>query len=38
MYHVRALFTFDGHSPHDEAPEVVNGALIDWLKSIGYKA
>eukprot|EP00904_Undaria_pinnatifida_P005704 jgi/Undpi1/2263/HiC_scaffold_13.g05649.m1 len=27
-----------GHCPHDEAPEVVNGALIDWLKSIGYKA
>ncbi|CAM9964464.1 unnamed protein product [Pylaiella littoralis] len=27
-----------GHCPHDEAPEVVNAALVDWLKSIGYKA
>lgn len=25
-------------SPHDEAPEVVNDALADWLKSIGYAA
>ncbi|CAM9611118.1 unnamed protein product [Ectocarpus sp. 12 AP-2014] len=27
-----------GHCPHDEAPEVVNDALVSWLKTIGYKA
>lgn len=26
------------HSPHDEAPEVVNAALVTWLKSIGYRS
>lgn len=25
-------------SPHDEAPEVVNEALVNWLHSIGYKS
>ncbi|KAF9609610.1 hypothetical protein IFM89_017705 [Coptis chinensis] len=23
-----------GHCPHDEVPELVNGALVDWLSSI----
>ncbi|CAM9763155.1 unnamed protein product, partial [Ectocarpus fasciculatus] len=27
-----------GHCPHDEAPEVVNDAMVSWLKTIGYKA
>ncbi|CAM9301271.1 unnamed protein product [Ascophyllum nodosum] len=27
-----------GHCPHDESPEVVNDALVEWLLSIGYKA
>jgi len=26
------------NSPHDEAPEVVNDALVGWLKTIGFKA
>eukprot|EP00611_Tribonema_gayanum_P024804 TRINITY_DN5544_c0_g1_i1.p1 TRINITY_DN5544_c0_g1~~TRINITY_DN5544_c0_g1_i1.p1 ORF type:complete len:360 (+),score=115.52 TRINITY_DN5544_c0_g1_i1:148-1227(+) len=25
-----------GHCPHDEAPEAVNAALLDWLDSIGF--
>lgn len=37
-WETKPYFIFRGHSPHDEAPEVVNSALIDWLKSIGYKA
>lgn len=23
-----------GHCPHDEVPEIVNSALIDWLSSL----
>ncbi|CAM9397700.1 unnamed protein product [Discosporangium mesarthrocarpum] len=25
-----------GHCPHDEAPEEVNNAMLEWLDSIGY--
>ena len=23
-----------GHCPHDEAPEIVNGLMIDWIQSL----